>query len=136
MDSDSRSLATVPRNGHLDFPWASGEESPKPTRRFMAERCLPPAGEDGRHAASVVRQIGASDRVDATMHPEQPIGVAGTADGTRRETQPPQLPMRHDPVLTICQLRQGSVRTHFFPHTGDKCVRAKNSPHGNICSPA
>lgn len=93
-------------------------------------------GEDSRHAGTVARQCGVTDRVDATMDAMQSTRRVEAPDGATREAKLQKLCVRYDSILSARAVRQLGVRTHFFPHTGIKCAGVPDSPHGNICSPA
>jgi len=136
MDSDPAPSPTIPRNRYRDFDEGSGKETPEPARRLVAENGVSAACKHRRAAAPVIRQVGAPDRVDATVYSKQPIRSAESADGAGGEPKLPQLLVRHDSILTVGERRQSSMRTHFFPHTGNKYVHVPGSPQGNVCSPA
>ncbi len=54
--------------------------------------------------------------VDAVRSP----GIREPSDRAPREPEPHQLPSRNHSVLPFRQGGKLGVRTHFFPHTGNK----------------
>jgi hypothetical protein len=124
------------RNRDLDRVREAGAEPPEPRRASVARHRIPPAGHDRCEAQAVAGQAGVTDRVDAAVDPVQPPGPQRPSDGARRVPQRPQLPRRNHSVLPLGDGGQAPVRTHFFPHTGHKCVRTRFSPRGNVCSGA
>jgi hypothetical protein len=69
-------------------------------------------------------------RVHTAVDPVEPSGVDEPTHRALGVAELEQLAMRHDPVLSTRQLRQTAMRTHFFPHSGTKCVRAQVLPSG------
>lgn len=62
--------------------------------------------------------------VNPAVDAMQSSGACSPADGAARIAELPQLLTRHDAILALRQLSKRPVRTHFFPHTGNKFVRA------------
>jgi hypothetical protein len=72
----------------------------------------------------MLRETPVPDCVDAAVESMQPSCRPGSPDCARRVAELLQLGGGDDPVLSRCQLGQATVCTHFFPHTGNKGVRA------------
>ena len=100
----------------------------------MTEHGPVATSEDGGPALSVIGQSSVANGVHATVDPPQAICLVGTENMTLREPESAKLAERNDAVLGLRQLNQRTMRTHFSPHTGDKCVRRQTLPPGNICS--
>jgi hypothetical protein len=64
----------------------------------------------------------------------QPASTDRSTDRGKRIAQVLELAVRNDAMLCSGQSRQLSMRSHFFPHTGNKCDRNEILPPGNVCS--
>jgi hypothetical protein len=102
----------------------------------MAQHGTVSAGENRGEAPPMAGDASVAHRVNTSMYAPQAIRLEGARDVALRETQLAQLPEGHHSMLGFRQLGQSMMRTHFSPHTGDKCGGEGNSPLGNICSSA
>jgi hypothetical protein len=96
----------------------------------MAEQSPGTAGEYRREAATVVREPRVADGVGAAVEGMEDAGAGHTADRAPRVSEGKQLATGDNTVLAASKARDLGVRTHFFPHSGTKCVRVRIRPGG------
>ena len=101
----------------------------------MAEYGSVAAGQHGGVAPPVIGESGVAHRVNPAVNPSQSVCLVGPRDMPLGESECAKLAERDHAMLRLGQIGQLFVRTHFSPHTGDKCVRVQTLPPGNICSP-
>ena len=96
----------------------------------MAEQGIAAAGEHRRETATMCREPSVADGVDPSVITTAETAAGSTADRAPRVSDGQQLATGDYPVLAARKARDLRVRTHFFPHSGTKCVRVRIRPAG------
>jgi hypothetical protein len=123
MESDRPSCVPSCRDRYVDRPRSGLGEAPEPRRGEVAHNRIATARKGRSMTGPVLRDSSVPDRVNAAMQTMQSSRAQCPSDRTRRIAQATQLSAGHDAMLCLRQLRNGVVRTHFLPHTGNRCVR-------------